>query len=215
MKSQHCLSFSAFFSVCMQKHLSHETSIINKKIRGKKWCRAVFRRVQWQQGAAMSASPSGFFSFPLGAESAWCKHANHSSDPSLQNITSVALRHANFSGHCPFNSVSAVCYRLFSSSCGRTHSIQHPPCLQNKARQGQTTFYEALPHRCLGFSLPPPPLSLTQKHSCKITAKLTLFLAECSTFSFCFLKWRENIFQLYILFRFVMLSNQTKLWFLK
>lgn len=64
-----------------------------------------------------------------------------------------------FTGHCPFNSVSAVCYRLFSSSCGRTHSIQHPPCLQNKARQGQTTFYEALPHRCLGFSLPPLSLS--------------------------------------------------------
>lgn len=62
---------------------------------------------------------------------------------------------------------------------------------------------------------PPLSLSLTQKHSCKITAKLTLFPAECSTFSFCFLKWRENIFQLYILFRFVMLSNQTKLWFLK
>lgn len=31
------------------------------------------------------------------------------------------------------------------------HTRSSIPC----ARQGQTTFYEALPHRCLGFSLPP------------------------------------------------------------
>lgn len=154
MKSQHCLSFSAFFSVCMRKRLSHQTSIINKKIRGKEWCRAVFRRVQWQQGAAMSASPSGFFSFPLGAESAWCKHANHSSDPSLQNITSVALRHANFYWSLSFQfSLSCLLQALFKQL--RTHTLE----------QGQTTFYEALPHRCLGFS----PLSLSLKN---IHAKL-------------------------------------------
>lgn len=122
MKSQHCLSFSAFFSVCMQKRLSHQTSIINKKIRGKEWCRAVFRRVQWQQGAAMSASASGFFSFPLGAESAWCKHANHSSDPSLQNITSVALRHANFYWSLSFQfSLSCLLQALFKQL--RTHTL--------------------------------------------------------------------------------------------
>ena len=88
------------------------------------------------------------------------------------------------------------------------HNVPH---LSKTKPDAQRKPYEALPHRCLAFSV---SLSLThtQKHAHKNTADSPLFPADCSAFSFCFFKVKRKQFPAaHPLSLSVMLLNQTKL----